>query len=1027
MRNLDTLIPVAEGASGRIYRSRDRETGQALAVKRLRHADTNQVARLKREAAAQQRLDHPNICRVYGIEQDDHGHWQLLMEFVPGSTLAREMDRLSLAERIRILVAVTRAVQLAHELGILHRDLKPSNILLRGSDSSKALEPVVSDFGLARSDDEPAMTMTGEVLGTPAYMAPEQALGAHDQVGPATDVFALGCMIFEALTGKPPFEAPTVSASIDRLLHEDAPHPRKFNRRAPEGLCRIALQCLERDPSRRYACASDLADDLEQWQQGKGVGARHYSRLYRWHRRLARHSLATAVAMVGIAIIASLITWTAWQSHTTAAREALAAELGTELGNISNRMSIARLAPAHDIDHDRNQLELRLQAIDDAHGDSERFADLVQTRLARAYLDIGAIDEAEMHARIARDLSESDAARAVWADVLLARYADALVPIMELPADRRTERLAAAQARFLETAQRELDAIGNPALVPRDSLAVLAILERRFDEARREIDRLPSDRPYDFRRELLDGRLQLEQAAVAMERAEREKAADRFEAALSVFRQIASAARSDPRPRLLACQAARGRLRATHHSAESLPLTLAAFEPLCVELEVVEPGRVRMHAERAAAYSGLAAAWDGINEKERARLLLREGIKASDRGVELAPDDPTLLEFRSRLFLRLAGLLLDDFQSVSEALDRAAESARRLIVVQPANPVGPMLLGTIERDRARRLSLSDRDPDPAFAAASAAFDQALALNPDSSAILAEAALNEVFRFYELRPAAPAAAVERAQRAIDLQQRALDMDPENVDLLFDQGANHGDLWYHLALHPEVAPEIDREAIKQTALEILARIRALAPRQPSGYTQPIMILLSQAEVMLNAGKPADSAIHGALDLLEQIRERGIAIDRDLASWVQITRVRSSLQAGQDQAEALAAAWATLEETDVDRSDRFYRELYQLELIGLEVKWRHDRQEQSDPAKLRRGVEILDGLLARGRRQGIVLCHGARILLYRGISNGSGSTVERDFERARQLFDECFELDDDLARRFRDDVQRLAWIAE
>ena len=765
MRRLDTLIPIAEGASGRVYRSRDRETGQVLAVKRLRHTDASQVTRLRREAAAQQRLDHPNICRVFGIEHDEQGHVQLLMEFVPGSTLAREMDRLSLDERVRILAKVAEAVDIAHEHGILHRDLKPSNILLRAGDNDLALEPVVADFGLARSADDPAMTATGELLGTPAYMAPEQALGAREQIGPPTDVFSLGCMLYEALTGKPPFEAPTVSASLDRLLHEDPPHPRKINPTAPQALCRIALQCLEREPARRYTHARDLLADLTRWQQGQSVQARHYSRLYRWRRRMTRRPAMSAAALAGVLAIVVLSGWGLWQASTAAARETLAAELGTTLSDIRNRMHIARLAPMHDIGRDREALAQRLEKLAAAYDDRARFADLVETNLARAYLLIGEVDRAAVHARRARGVTDNDAARAVWADVLLARYAEALVPIMELPADRRAERLADAKAAFLEPAEEILQAIENPALQAVDSRARLAILERRFDSARELLGRMTSTRPYDYERSLLAARLNLEQAAVALEAARREEAAGRFVEAQSQFQRIAETARSDPRPRLLACRAARGRLRAVRHQAETLPETLADLEPLCAELDRVDPGRASTHAARAAALAAMAAAWDAINEPERARELLRQGIAAGDRGARLAPDDLTLLEFTSRLHLRLAGLLADDFEAAQAAFDRAAAAARELMRIEPDNPVGPMLLGTVERDRARRLALSHRDPQAAFAAAAVAFDRALALDPEAPAILGEASLNEVFRFYELRPSDPAAAVERAQQPL----------------------------------------------------------------------------------------------------------------------------------------------------------------------------------------------------------------------------------------------------------------------
>jgi len=1022
LRQLVTLVPIAEGSSGRVYRTRDRDSGEVLAVKRLRHTDAPNVARLRREAAAQKRLDHPNICRVYGVEQDEQGHWQLFMEFVSGSTLARQMKKLSLKQRVSILAKVADAVHVAHDSGILHRDLKPANILLRADQAGKIVDPVVADFGLARSEDDPIMTSTGEILGTPAYMAPEQALADQDRVGPATDIFALGCMLYEALTGKPPFEAPSVGAGLDRLLHEDAQHPRKHNRAAPEGLNRIALQCLEREPARRYSSALALAEDLQRWLRGEDVQARRYSRLYRWQRRMRRHPMATAATVIGAIAILTLSGWSVWQAQTAAAREAVAATLGETLGDISNRMLIARLAPLHDIGEDRQVLSRQLVEIAENHGDDDRLSDLVHSNLARAYLTLGNTDRAAAHAERAAALSSSAATRNVQADVLLARYAETLVPIMELPAERRTDRLEDARQQYLAPAEQLLASLGESSLTPVDSLARLAILERRFEQAETLIDRLPDAQAHDYEKALLRANLSLEQASAALDQTQRDLAVERFNDARSTLYEVARVARSDPRPRLMACQAARELLRARQHRKQSLPTTLSELEPLCEELVAVDPGRASTYAARTAAYSTLATAFDKVNDKEQARALLRAGIAVSEQGTSIAPDDRTLLEFRSRLFFRLGGLSREDFEPSLQALDKAAEAAHRLIAVAPDGPLGPTLLGRVERDRARQLSLHDRNPNEAFARAEAAFAQAIDLDPDSPTILSEAALNAVFRFYELRLADPEAALERAEQAIALQQRALDQDPDNIDLLFDQGANLGDLWYFLALTPELATHLDRDALKSRALEMLARVRALAPGQPNGYTQAIMILLSETALLHSRDQPATATIRAALERLEQAQAQDIAITRDLATWLRISQVRNSMLIDGNVAAAIEAAWSSIDD-DVDRSDRTYRQLHLLELIGLEARWRHQSGQAANRSRLEMGRTTLDELLARDRRLPSVLCHGARIVLYSGIRATDAATQAKHVSRAHDLFTECLAADEHLRPVFEDDLKLLS----
>ena len=185
---------------------------------------------------------------------------------------------------------------------------------------------------------------------------------------------------------------------------------------------------------------------------------------------------------------------------------------------------------------------------------------------------------------------------------------------------------------------------------------------------------------------------------------------------------------------------------------------------------------------------------------------------------------------------------------------------------------------------------------------------------------------------------------------------------------------------------------------------------------------MILLSDAELRLSRDQPALAPIERALALLESARSRDIAIDRDLNTWLQVTRVRAALAGDGDAAAALEAAWASVEQADVDRSDRFYRELYVLELIGLEARWRERNGRDYDPRQLERGIATLDDLLDRGRRQAVVLCNGARVLLHAAVHADRAPLKSQRAGRAARLFGECLGADGDLLGRFAEDIELL-----
>ncbi len=268
------LEELGRGGMGVVHRARQVALGRIVALKRMRAGGTaspHDLARFRAEAEAAARLDHPHIVPVYSV--DSHaGEPFILMRYVEGTTLGRRLAEgpLSAVEAARLLVPVCRAIQFAHERGVLHRDLKPSNILI---DSEG--RPHVSDFGLAkRVDAVESLTQSGAILGTPSYMAPEQAAAGRGTVGPSADVYALGAVLYQALTGRPPFLAATPLDTLLLVLEQDPVPPRVLNPRASADLEMIALKCLQKPPGLRYASAAALADDLDAFLAGDPVSAR---------------------------------------------------------------------------------------------------------------------------------------------------------------------------------------------------------------------------------------------------------------------------------------------------------------------------------------------------------------------------------------------------------------------------------------------------------------------------------------------------------------------------------------------------------------------------------------------------------------------------------------------------------------------------------------------------------------------------------------------------------------------------------
>ncbi len=292
---------IASGGMGVVYRARHRRLGREVALKTVRStvfASSSDVARFQREVRVVASIDHPHVVPVLEVGEDGGTHF-FAMRLFDGGDLARPavaFDR-SPPAIARFSEKIASAVDAAHRLGVVHRDLKPANVLLDAQG-----EPHVGDFGLAKPlDDSAVLTLTGQIAGTASYMAPEQARG--EEAGLTADVYSLGAILYELLTGRPPFHAASALETLRRVAEGEPEWPRALDRRIPRDLEAICMTCLEKDPARRYASAAELAADLRRFDDGEAVTARRISPLGRTWRWCRRHRMATAIGSLLVVLV----------------------------------------------------------------------------------------------------------------------------------------------------------------------------------------------------------------------------------------------------------------------------------------------------------------------------------------------------------------------------------------------------------------------------------------------------------------------------------------------------------------------------------------------------------------------------------------------------------------------------------------------------------------------------------------------------------------------------------------------------
>ena len=310
----ELLEVVGRGGQGVVFRARQKSLNRIVALKVIslgQWASTAHLKRFRLEAEAAARLEHPGIVPIHEVGERE-GSCYFSMKFVEGGQLDQVARRQPIPPRraVELIAKVSRTVHYAHEHGILHRDIKPGNILLDAKG-----EPHLTDFGLARLvESESSVTHTLDVLGTPSYMAPEQAAGNNAAVGSVTDVYGLGAVLYQLLTGHPPFAGGTTYETIKLVLETEPRQPRQLNPKIDRDLSTICLKSLEKDPKRRYPSALALAEDLERWLKHEPIRARHTG-IFARGRKWVQRNPARALSAGSLVALAAASGWIIWKSE----------------------------------------------------------------------------------------------------------------------------------------------------------------------------------------------------------------------------------------------------------------------------------------------------------------------------------------------------------------------------------------------------------------------------------------------------------------------------------------------------------------------------------------------------------------------------------------------------------------------------------------------------------------------------------------------------------------------------------------
>ncbi|MGE5236625.1 MAG: protein kinase domain-containing protein, partial [Acidobacteriota bacterium] len=724
------ISALGSGGMGEVYKAFDPTLQRHVAVKILRAGGGETAERFLREARAQARLDHPNICQVHEVGEIE-GTPYIAMQYIDGRTLDRAAAEMTLEQKVRVMQDVAEALHAAHRVGLIHRDIKPSNLMVERTPEA-GWKPYVVDFGLVHDPEAKGLTLTGDVIGTPSYMAPEQARGQLERIDRRTDVYSLGCVLYELLAGLPPFVAPSGMDILVKMLGEEPAPLRRTHPHVPADLETIAMKCLEKDPTRRYESARALAEDLQRFLDGEPIMARRASPLYRLGKKARKHRVASALVALAVAMIvaSATVAGTALvraHNQTTAARR-----FGEEVKEIEGLVRTAALLPLHDTSRELAMVQERLRGIRrQARELGTAATGPAEYALGRGALALRRYAEARAHLETAWRLGyrEPEVAYALGL-TFGALYQKALedaqrITIPELREAKERQAEASFRAPALAYLKQAQGAVAESADYPK---GLLAFYEGRWQEALARARRAFAAAPWLYDAKKLEGDVLVAEGGDHQEHGDVEAAGESYRQAGDAYAAALAIARSDSALYESECSRWTHVMELDIGRGAGPSLAYARGLEACGRALVASPGDVAALIAQTHLHwrFGAFLARQGRDPAPTLASALSTGEKAVASGAD-DPEAHLELGFARWTAAELEGGRGEDPRA---HLDGAVTSFTRAIELDPAEVLAYNGLGAANSVRADYEAERGRDPRPALAGAMAAYQKALERKPD---------------------------------------------------------------------------------------------------------------------------------------------------------------------------------------------------------------------------------------------------------------------------------------------------------
>lgn len=719
---------LGQGGMGMVYLAWDAILGREVAVKLILGSDPDLVARMLREARAQSRVEHPNVCRIL-----EAGEWEgrpyVVMPLVRGRTLDALAPKLSVEELVRIFADVCEGLHEAHRLGLVHRDIKPHNVMVEATEAG-AWRPYLMDFGLVRDDSEPQMTATGLIMGTPAFMSPEQARGDGRMLDRRADVYSLGASLYLCLAGRAPFEGAPMDVVL-KVLSEEPPALRSLKPGLPKDLETIVQRAMEKEPERRYPTARALGEDLHRYLDGEPLEARalsRWGRLRRWSRRNPRLALACGLALL---LGAGLVAQGAVSALRLRRQARIVLHFGLEAERLESLLRTATLRPFHDTTPERQAVLQRIRILE---ADMRARGDLAtgpgHFALGKAHAALGDPRAARSHLQAAWDAGFRTPEVSHHLGRALAEvYQLELQGLAGKAREKAVQTLEASHRRpAIQHLQRGQDA--DPAASAL-ALGLLAQLEEKPGEALRQAARARSLTLWNDSGWRLEGAVRLDQARIAYQADDYGTAQADVAQAIEAYRKASEIAPSSALAYTGLAQAWRQALNIEIETARPRASTLDSGIRACEQAISLDPEA----AQPRTALGLLLLRWADPQANRNPAFRPPARLQALDRAIGVLQDaarrDPgpeTLSNLAWAHGLKVL-ILVQEKEDARASLGELQTYADRTLGLQPDNARAIKWLSVAQAAAADMMMKQGLDPLASLRASVALLERAWANAP----------------------------------------------------------------------------------------------------------------------------------------------------------------------------------------------------------------------------------------------------------------------------------------------------------